>query len=72
MIPGTHYSKKIYVRWSDPKDPPGERVLWITEGDSKDDFYGSTVAVDERNVGKLLSELKVLLEKPCRLRKLKS
>ena len=66
MIPGTHPTKKIYVHWSDPKDFPGERVLWITEGDGLNDFCGTAVAINEQNVGKLLNRLKTLLEKPCR------
>ena len=63
MIPAAGRTNKIYVRWSSNCDPKGGRVLWITEGTVKDDFYGSTVAVNEKNVNKLISELQSLLEK---------
>ncbi len=71
MIPGTHPIKKIYVRWAPHDEDDDERVLWISGGGHRDDFYSFTIAINEKNVGKLLSELKNLLEKSCR-RKRKS
>ena len=66
-----NYGEALFIGWPWPEDEPGERTLWLTWGKDWGDFYGHTVAIQERDVPALiiaLRGLKAKIKKPGRKR----
>lgn len=55
--------QRIYARWAFKDEKKPNRTLWIIDGESQDDFYRSTVEIDEKDVSKLITSLQTMLEK---------
>lgn len=57
-LPGTRFSKRIFIRWSDEdKD-----TIWITEGNSVDDFYGASITLPKEQIKDFIEALRTLNE----------
>lgn len=61
-IPGIRSGEKIYLRWLDRKDDKGYRVLWITSGKTRDIYRETTIAINEKDIRKLIKELTKFLD----------